>query len=159
MDFTDLINGAMRTGTKIFLGLGLTVVATGFLYYRGIYKLQYCLRSISFSGTQIDVAIAVTNPTIFRYPVPRMFFNVYDTNGTYYGTMYASQLQWVFGNRVSILHAALLPNYSTILTSAIQNIMNSPGPLQLVLDGALTVGKYQTQIQLPINQELFTNGI
>lgn len=148
----------MKTGTAIVVVGSVTLIAGAFFvygrkYYNGIAQLQYGLVGVGPVGSgEWLVEIAVNNPTRFTYPVPAMFFNVYDGARNYYGALHSVQMQWIRPG-LNKLNAWLAPNLATVIASLIHAIV--PGDeLNILLDGGLTIGGYQYPLQIPITQPL-----
>ncbi len=147
----------MRTGNLIVIVGGVTLTGLGFYiygrnYYNGIEKLQYGLVGVGPQGNEWLVEIAVNNPTGYTYPVPAMFFNVYDGANNYYGALHSVQMQWIRPGWTK-LNAWLAPNLATVIASLLSAIL--PGEdLNLVLDGGMTIGGYNIPLQIPITQKL-----
>lgn len=145
----------MKTGTAIVFAItgilgGVSFV--GWKYYQGIYKLHYGFNNVGIQGNQVWVELVVDNPTRYSYPVPMLFFNVYDANGNYYGVVYSNVLQWVRPG-VNSVRAYLVPNTNTLIASLVELLV--PGAeLNLFLDGTITVGGKALPLQIPIHQTL-----
>ena len=76
-------------------------------------------------GDKPVITILVNNPSaFFSYPVPQMFLNVFDSTGTYIGSLSSHYLQWINKNSVSVLSATILPNYDS-LALLLQGLLNS----------------------------------
>jgi hypothetical protein len=145
----------MKLGTIIKLAAvaGLVGISVwGYNYYQGIYELQYGFHDLGFEGEQIWVELVVNNPTGHTYPVPMLFFNVYDKLGNYYGVVYSNVLQWVEPG-VNVVRAYLVANVATVIASLALLIV--PGAqLDLMLDGTISIGEQSLKLQIPIHQTL-----
>lgn len=148
----------MKTGTAIVVVGSVALIGAGVFiygrkYYNGIAQFQYGLVGVGPVGTgEWLVEIAVNNPTNFTYPVPAMFFNVFDGANNYYGALHSVQLQWIRPGW-SKLNAWLAPNLATVIASLVSAIV--PGDeLNIFLDGGLSIGGYQYPLQIPITQKL-----
>lgn len=145
----------MKRGTAIVVGVTSVIAGVSFLgwkYYQGIYRLQYGFRNFGFQEQQVWVELVVNNPTRYSYPVPMLFFNVYDISGNYYGVVYSNVLQWVRPG-VNSVRAYLVPNVATVVASLAALLV--PGAeINLMLDGTITVGSRSLPLQIPIQQTI-----
>lgn len=116
---------------------GIGLYAYG--YYRGLDNLQYKFAGISNinvanngNAVLLTVGIEVFNPSRFTYPVPSMYFDIYDNAGNYLGRALNQNIQLA------------PPGYSYIMADLVANIQQSS---QLLINYAL--GKF-TSIDLQL---------
>lgn len=143
----------MRKG--ILIGLGLTAVGIGIYsmrYYKGIYKLNYSIIGLGIQGQQWHIELGIYNPTNFTYPVPGVFFNVYDKAGNYLGVVYSNVMQYVHPGANKI-DAYLVANLAATITALVSALLPSE-PLELLLDGYLQIAGEAIKLQIPITQKL-----
>lgn len=143
----------MKTGTAIIAALGVGVGVTAYNYYKGAYSLKFEFNSLAIQGNQVMIQLRVINPSrFFTYPIPRLFFNVYDKAGNYFGVLYSSQAQWVSPG-MGFVTAYTVPNLQAIVQSLAALIV--PGAnLELNLTGHITIGNRAIPVTIPINQSI-----
>lgn len=142
---------------KAITAIGIVIAVGGgglyvHRYYKGIDTLQYGLNGLAMQGDEWRVELTVNNPTGFTYPVPALFFNVYDKAGNYYGPLHSTAMQFIKPG-VNYLTAYLVPNFTTIIASLVHALL--PGQdLELMFDGYITIAGYPVALKIPITQKL-----
>lgn len=144
----------MKLGTALLLAGAIGLTVTGINYYQGIYTFEYGFGSIGLVGEQTVLDLVVNNPTRWTYPVPMLFFNVYDKDANYYGMVSSSDLQWIKPG-VNRIRTYEVLNTQGIVASLVSLIV--PGAaLDLTLDGTLTAANTQIHLTIPVHQTLGT---
>ncbi|HNR21295.1 MAG TPA: hypothetical protein PKL45_15025, partial [Bacteroidia bacterium] len=120
----------------------------GISYASGVRSLQFGLHGVQTQGG-ISVLIGVYNPTRWTYPVPSMFFNVFDANGVYLGSLRSDVLQWIEARGTSVLQAELLPNYLQ-LGAALQSLALNSGYSALDMNGVLHIANRAIPLEISL---------
>lgn len=142
----------MRLGTAILIGVTAAVGITGYSYYSNVYNLQYNIAGVGVAGQNLLIKLVVYNPSRWSYPVPMLFFNVYDSNGTYWGVINSTQMQWISPGSNTI-EAYLVPNLQNFLLSVSQ-IFSTGSSLELMFDGTITIANTPINLQLPVKSNV-----
>lgn len=140
--------------------IALAVVGTGFLYgvgyYSNINKLVYGLAGVNFGkdgrvGIQISV---LNNSGWFTYPVPGAFFNIYDAQGQYLGSLESDDVQYIRANSISILQMWVIPTWQGLLALLADGIANPDALSNIFIKGILKVGGQHIYLDTPIQTGL-----
>lgn len=132
-----------RTLGKFLLGGGMAGLALTLLakrYANGVYSLRFDVGSIQTYNGKFYIDLVVCNPTGYTYPVPQAFFNVFDKESRYLGSIANYQLQYIKPG-ITAIKTQLLPNYNALQTLLTNLVLNS-GSITLIFDGEIKISRF-----------------
>ena len=131
-------------------GVAATLLS-GMSYYSGLNNLQFIgITNVNYTGAKLTVKIAIHNPSNWSYPVPVLYFDVFDAEGTYFGYIENRVLQWIKPGD-NLIEATLVPQLQAMLDTVAGMLLNESGN-SLMFDGNINIASinfpYQFTTQL-----------
>lgn len=129
----------------------LASIVSGMSYYSGLYKLQFIgITNVNYTGTVLSVKIAIHNPSNWSYPVPVLYFDVFNSQGNYFGYIENKAMQWIKPGD-SLIDATLVPQLQSMLDTVAGMLLNDNSEA-LMFDGNINIANinlpYQFTTQL-----------
>lgn len=135
---------------------GVGLVAFGYAYYKATEQLQFNFAGIESASPandgaalRLNVGIQVVNPSGFTYPVPGMYFDIYNAAGGYIGRATNHTIQLIPPG-ISYVYAEVIGDIGQSAQLLINYALGKFTSIELQLVGGIQLGRYTVPLDIAI---------
>jgi len=135
---------------------GVGVLAYGYAYYKATDKLQFNFAGIQSAAPandgaalRLNVGIQVVNPSRFTYPIPNMYFDIYNAAGGYIGRATNKTIQLIPPG-ISYVYAEVIGDIGQSAQLLLNYALGQFTSIELKLVGGIQLGNMTAPLNIDI---------
>lgn len=142
----------MKTSTKILLGAGAALAATGYAYYNNAKQLQWSVAGLSMDAQlRVHIRLQVLNPSrVFKYPVPALQAALFDSNDNLLGWI-SSPVWQIIQPGISIIDGIFTPEPNSFFGTLTSYAVNQTLPPNITVQGVIMAMGHEVPFSTTLN--------